>query len=282
MRKIFLIGISLLTTLTLIGQHYEFSSGLYRIGYEDGTNVHVVSDVYSHDPLGKYDITTGAFDPFIVAAADGWIRWIEESHNGACHPAGNGDPCCWWNNNFVVIEHPNGEWSQYTHIQQNSATDVGIALNDWVTVGTAIGIEGNVGCSTEDHLHLEVSRPFDPAFPFDTIGGFLNDLGEMLIPVIGGIQPFLPWLSDGNDRNAGPCDDNCAANMTVNGSVGNNGEYIARADDYVVTTSNNDVIFSNGSTTQFRAGDYVTLNPGFHVQAGAKFQAILRGCNQQN
>ena len=282
MRYQLVIGLSLSLAITAWGQHYEFTDGLYRIGYEDNVDIFVVSDVYTHDPLGKYDIVTDANDPDIVAAADGWVRWIVENHSDDCHPQGDGNPCCWWKNNYVVIEHPNGEWSQYTHIQTNSATNAGIAVGDWVTVGTPIGIEGTVGCSTGDHLHLEVSRPYNPNFPFDTVGGFLNNLGEMLIPVTCGIQPHSPWLYDSAERTSSPCDDNCQAAWEVNNSVGNGAGFIARADEFIVTGTTNDVVFSPGSTTQFRAGDYVILKPGFHVQAGAKFAAILKNCNEQN
>lgn len=111
LQQIGFIGIICIFITPAFSQHYEFTSGLYRIGYENGTQVLVVSDVNTHSPLGKYDITINSFEPDIVAAADGWVRWIVESHNFACHPAGNGQPCCWWNNNYVVMEHPNGEWS---------------------------------------------------------------------------------------------------------------------------------------------------------------------------
>ena len=182
-------------------------------------------------------------------------------------------------NNYVIIEHPNGEWSQYTHIAQWSATDLGLEVGDWVTVGSPLGIEGSVGCSTQDHLHFELSRPFDSVHPFDTIGGFLNDLGEMLIPVICGIAPHNPWLTHGDVLLAEPCGDNCPASVAVNITVGSGDQYIAHADNTITT---DDVVFSNGSTTQFRAGDYITLSPGFHAQAGTKFAAILRDCNAQN
>jgi Peptidase family M23 len=266
-----------------IGQHYEFSNGLYRIGYQDNTPVSVVSDVYTHSPLGKYDIVTDANDPYIVAAADGWIRWIEEEYDEACYMVINGEVhCCWEHNNYIVIEHPNGEWSQYTHIQQWSASDLGLEVNDWVTAGQPIGIEGEVGCASEDHLHLEISRPFDPAFPFDTVGGFLNNLGEMLIPVVCGIQPHSPWLTHGDMRISGPCNDNCPAAFEVNISLGNGGQYVARADDHITTSDSQNVVFASGSTAQFRAGDYIIMKPGFQAAQGTKFGAILRTCNGQN
>ena len=280
MIRISFIVLYLLFAGILTAQHYEFSRGLYRLAYEDNTAITVVSDAYTHSPIGKYDIVTNANDPDIVAASNGWVRWIEESFDTSCYISPTS--CCWQQNNYVIIEHPNGEWSQYTHIQFQSASNAGIEVGDWVTSGTPIGVEGTVGCSTGDHLHFELSRPLDPAFPFDTIGGFLDGQGEMLQPVIGGIHPQNPWMSDGDALIAGPCDDNCQSAWEVNGSVGSGEEFIARADQFIVTGTTNDIIFSNGSTTQFRAGDYMILKPGFHVKAGAKFQAILKSCNQLN
>lgn len=280
MRFLLLISIIFIFANSGWGQQYEFSNGLYRIGYEDAVPIYVVSDAYTHNPPGKYDIITDSDDPYIVAGADGWIRWIVEGYSESCPPEYEGGPCCWEDNNYVVMEHPNGEWSLYEHIQQGSATSVGISVDDWVTVGTPLGIEGNVGCSYEDHLHFEVSRPDDPTAPFDTIGGGLDNLGELLIPVICGIQPDDPWLSTGEERIASPCDDDCQAAWEVNNSVGFEERFIARADAYIVTGITEEVVFSAGSTTQFRAGDSILLKPGFHVEAGAKFAALLKGCTQ--
>lgn len=272
----------------LWSQHFGFTSGIYRIPYATNVELFVNSDVYSHDPTGKYDLVTDASEPVIVAAADGWVRWIVEEFDTSCH---NGTTCCWEFNNYVVIEHPNGEWSQYTHMDQGSVSAAGITLNEWVTAGTPLGTEGTVGCSTGDHLHFEVSRPFDPAIPFDTIGGFLNcicsqganvTIAEMLIPVIAGNGTAIPWMYDGLTVNAGPMDDNCVTTVEVSGNLGNGDEYVARADDAVLSNNESTNTFSSGSSSIFRAGNYIQLRPGFHAQAGSKFTAIIRGCNQQN
>lgn len=286
--KNFIIIIGFVTAGSLQAQHFGFSSGIYRIPYANNVDLDVHSDVYSHSPTGKYDLLTDASQPVIVAAADGWVRWIVEEFDTTCH---NGTTCCWEFNNYVVIEHPNGEWSQYTHMDQGSVSGAGITLNEWVTAGTQLGTEGTVGCSTEDHLHFEVSRPFDPAVPFDTIGGFLNcicsnggniQIAEMLIPVIAGIGTVQPWMADGDAVEGGPLDDDCATTVEVIVNLGNGDEYVARADGSVLSNNANTVTFSNGSSSVFRAGDQIQLRPGFHAQIGAKFTAIIRGCNQQN
>lgn len=270
-------------------QHFGFSSGLYRLPYANSVNMTVGSDVYTHSPRGKYDLVTSASNPTIVAAADGWVRWIQEDFDTSCVTIQGGQiiSCCWQFNNFVVIEHPNGEWSQYTHMDEGSTSNAGISMNEWVTAGTPLGTEGTVGCSTGDHLHFEVSRPFDPDVPFDTIGGFLNEqsgtsIAEMLIPVIGGIGTSMPWMQTGNVHAAGPSDDNCPTTIEVMGNQNNGNQYVARADEYILTDNANPVTYAGGSTSLFRAGDYVRMRPGFHVQAGSKFKVVIRGCNTQN
>jgi murein DD-endopeptidase MepM/ murein hydrolase activator NlpD len=293
MKYFVLCWASIIVIAPASAQHFGFSSGLYRLPYATATIVEVGSDVYTHSPVGKYDLITGASNPVVVASADGWVRWIQESFDTSCVTILNGNitSCCWEFNNYVVIEHPNGEWSQYTHMDQNSVSDAGVVLNQWITAGTPIGTEGTVGCSTGDHVHMELSRPFDASEPFDTIGGFLNErasdgtntpLGEMLIPVIGGIGTAQSWMEDGDVRIAAPLVDNCPASLTISSSLGNGGQYVGRADQTIITNNQTDVVYASGSSAIYRAGDYVRMLPGFHATGGAKFTAIIRSCNQQN
>lgn len=270
-----------LVVTALSAQHFKFSDGLYRIAYADDTPVTVTNDIWHHDPLGKYDIVTDVSPALIVAAAPGWVRWIEEDNTEECHPNGNGEPCCWWFNNYVVIEHPNGEWSQYTHMITGSVSQVGITVNEWVEAGTTIGIEGSVGCSTGPHLHFEVSAPPpDTVSPFDTIGGFLN--GELLIPVICGIYPNQPYLLENASYFASPCDDNCPNVWETMGSLSSGQVFVARADSEILTDNANNVSYANGSSAQYRSGGSIRFRPGFAARAGSKFSALITGCNEQN
>lgn len=61
--------------------------------------------------------------------------------------------------NFVVIEHPNGEYSQYAHLKENS---IRVRVGDKVAVGTTIGQLGHSGGSTEPHLHFSIQDGADP------------------------------------------------------------------------------------------------------------------------
>ena|SRR5687768_13361188 len=79
MQQQILIALFVVIAIPLNSQHYEFSNGLYRIGYEDNVVIDVFSDVYTHDPLGKYDILTSSNDPDIVAAAPGWKDGLKKT-----------------------------------------------------------------------------------------------------------------------------------------------------------------------------------------------------------
>lgn len=146
------------------------SSGYYRIPYAQNTNVHVSRDVDDHTPIGRVDMHGHDASSYrIVAAASGHIRYIEDSHTGQTTMK------CY--NNYVWIEHPNGEWTKYSHLRKNSVTmSAGRSEGDWVKMGDFLGYEGDVGCATGDHLHFEVAvlRSIDP---ITTIGGFVLDNG---------------------------------------------------------------------------------------------------------
>jgi RHS repeat-associated protein len=56
---------------------------------------------------------------------------------------------------YVVVEHPNGYYSLYAHLEKNSVKKKnGESVND----GEIIGKSGNTGGSTGPHLHLEVIK----------------------------------------------------------------------------------------------------------------------------
>lgn len=261
-------------------QYARFSEGIYRVPYEDGENINMGSTFYTHQPQGKYDMWADDPDKKIVAAASGWVRGIQESFNEACFTNNNGNvTCCWDKNNYVIIEHPNGEFSGYTHMKVNSVSGEGISMNQWVTVGTPIGIEGNVGCSTGRHLHFEVGRPDDPNDAFWPIGGFLK--GELLVPVICGIGTAQSWFVDGGDYPSGPCDDNCPNAIEAHESILAGEEKVYRADNLIWTPFQGTTKYYFGSVAQYRSGTEIIFQPGFEVHFGAKFEAFIKNCNEQ-
>jgi hypothetical protein len=176
------------------------SAGTYRIPYRSGTTVEVTGDHLTHDPPTRIDMHgVGGGEPYrIVAAADGVIRFIVDRFS---EQRPDRTPC---NNNYVWIEHDNGEWTKYSHMTQRSVTrDAGLAVGDRVRAGTFLGFEGAVGCAHGEHLHFEVGVPIDPDDPIDADGFLRGGSARNRIPRICGIegQRFV----DGQRYRAAAC-----------------------------------------------------------------------------
>ncbi len=175
--------------MTAMAAAFDKSKGVYRVPFENGTSVKVVSDHLKHSPPGRIDmIGTGGSGAYkIVAAADGRIRYIVDNFSKQID-SDSGQPCT---NNYVWIEHANGEWTKYSHMQTDSTTKkANLKVGQFVKAGTYLGDEGKVGCASGNHLHFEVGFP-RATDPIETIGGFLKDNGDSkrnLIPRICGID----------------------------------------------------------------------------------------------
>jgi hypothetical protein len=144
------------------------SQGFYSFPYEAGTTVHVTNDAITHNPENRIDMSGTSGGPYsVVAAAAGQV-------------------------NYIWIAHSNGEWTKYTHIATDSATnEAGLSVGDWVRAGQFIGIESDVGCATGDHVHFEVAIPNDLGDPIWPSGGYIK--GINLNPKVCGIpgQTFV-------------------------------------------------------------------------------------------
>lgn len=262
-------------------QDFPLSDGLYRIPYANNTKIYVQSDVSNHDPLGCFDMWGVEGTTYqIVAAASGWIRAIRDTSDRNCHPS-LPSPDNWFCgefNNYVVLEHPNGEWSTYIHLAKNSITGLGHEVGDWVEAGTVLGQEGNVGCSTRSHLHFEVARPHDPddPQPWSSHSGVVRADGKLLNPIFCNASDNNGLLIAKNYYTAGSCNDNCPTNLTVNSSSGTYN--VHRADQTITSTST----YGSGIFTIYRAGNVVELKPGFNASWGSDIKMLIKTCNQQN
>lgn len=148
------------------------SGGVYRLPFADGTQVKVFDDFNTHRPRGRVDIyAIGGRKPYrVVAAASGRIVAIQDGY--AEQQSGRAAALC--HNNYVWISHPNGEWTNYSHVAHDSVTrKAHLKVGDEVMAGQYIGDEGAVGCAMLEHVHFEVAVP-DPSHPIDS-GGFLTD-----------------------------------------------------------------------------------------------------------
>jgi hypothetical protein len=182
---------------------------IYRLPYEDGTDVRVWQDHLTHPAPIALDLAGQNDDPTyrIVAARAGTVRFIRDEFSDNCDP--DVEPCT---NNYVWIQHePGDEWSKYSHIATGSATDplpggAGLSEGDPVIAGQFIGIEGNVGMATGNnngrHLHFEVVIPEDPdpARPTGLVGDFPY---EAKIPRLCHVPGAI--AVQGETYTAGPC-----------------------------------------------------------------------------
>jgi hypothetical protein len=168
------------------------AQGEYRMPYENGTIVEVANDHVTHSSPKAYMYDIKAQHPTpaaIVAAAPGWIRFIDDSHE---EPTSE--------NNYVWIEHPYpfcpvdasradwpgkpanydatcipcdrdfcNEWTTYAHMTKDSVrVDAGLSEGDWVEAGEFLGYEDEVGvASIGKHLHWHVA-----VIPPDTVPTF--------------------------------------------------------------------------------------------------------------
>lgn len=276
-RRIFLYLLFAITAIAATAQpEFTLSQNVYRLPYENGQVFDVHSDVYSHDPKGRYDLKAQGINDCsshrIVAAAAGRVELVVDNHSQSC-------PSCDASNNYIWIRHANDEWTKYTHLAQNSAT---VSQGDTVCAGTVLGYECWVGATSPAqarHLHFEVRRPMDPAnVQIQAAGGFMDSLdGYHLIPVIGSVAKH--YMEDG-DMLIPSSNSACTnANITVPAqTVGALGikVYIASDD---VTTNNNNITCGNGSNVFLQAVNSITLSPGFEASRGSYFHAKTGGCS---
>jgi murein DD-endopeptidase MepM/ murein hydrolase activator NlpD len=229
---------------TIAYSHGDFgeSFGIYRIPYANGTSVGVTNDVHNHN--NAYDMSAGV-GASIVAAASGWIRAIVENHGNEPN-AGDGldalgnpyadpnagdalehaclsnDPAntvpagtiCSDYNNYVWIEHPNGEYTKYSHVGTGTVSANGWSVGDWIDAGEVIGLENDPGaascgaCDPDDrayHLHWEVALANNPGddLQWSFLGGFIQN-GSRVPAVVCDI-PGNELLA-GESYTANPCE----------------------------------------------------------------------------
>ena len=177
------------------------SPSLYRIPYEDGARVRVSMDHSTHQPPNRLDLVgVESRSHRIVAAATGIVRYIVDEF-GVRQDSRTARPC---NNNYIWLEHGNGEWTKYSHVRQDSARGkANLQLGDMVEAGAYLGDEGDVGCATGRHLHFEVALPDDRADPIVRAGGLIK--GRNLVPRFCRVPGEV--LVAGTVYVAGPCDD---------------------------------------------------------------------------
>jgi len=272
---------------------FELSRNVYRVPYANGTEIYVTNDHYTHSPVGRYDMSgTGngsscSNNYRIVAAAEGIIRRIVDNHG----LVGSETDCdvvnCQDFNNYVWIEHANGEWTKYSHMARNSTSvTAGLSVGDQVCAGTFLGYECEIGRASGPHLHFEVRAPFDTSNPppISIAGGFMdNDVAAHRIPVFNTIGKH--YIQGGDDITASSTGGCFTIGTYVLGlpyTVLSAGINIRMANSIITTTPGTAIKYNNGSNGLFQAGSHIILSPGFHAAQGSYFEARIAGCGTTN
>lgn len=84
----------------------------------------------------------------IKAVRDGVVINVKDENSKSCS-----EESCKKYNNFITIYHSDGTFAEYTHIKKGGAT---VKIGDSITKGSTIAYSGNVGWSTNPHLHLVI------------------------------------------------------------------------------------------------------------------------------
>lgn len=84
----------------------------------------------------------------VLAAAAGTVTFVRDDSR-----TGGPTPEYWFDSNFVVIKHENGEYSRYDHLAPNSAK---VKAGQQVRAGQQIAETGMTGFTYAPHLHFQV------------------------------------------------------------------------------------------------------------------------------
>lgn len=136
----------------------------YRLPWTHGIMATVTRSYNAHG-VGQIDFVIASNNVNVVAAKSGTIIYVNDSHHINSYETG-----AWWYWNTVVIRHSANEYSTYAHLYPNSVpqwikngctSDYTRAnCNVPITAGEVIGVQGNTGMSTGNHLHLDTGQSF--------------------------------------------------------------------------------------------------------------------------
>ncbi len=125
-----------------------------KLPYPAGMSYPVIQGIggsFSHSGYSFYawDFAMPLGSP-VCAVADGMVVCIkQDSVEGGTHPSLRQKA------NMVVLDHGNGIYTEYLHLQANS---VKVREGEIVRGGQVIALSGNTGYSSRPHLHFQVQN----------------------------------------------------------------------------------------------------------------------------
>ena len=122
----------------------------YSLPFQKGNSFSIFQGYngsFSHQNENSLDFTM-PIGTSILVARDGIVVKVVENNNQNC-----ADRSCAAFNNYILLYHNDGTFSQYVHLKQNGAV---VEEGDSVKENDLIGYSGNVGWSNGPHLHFMV------------------------------------------------------------------------------------------------------------------------------
>lgn len=147
----------------------EAGTVLVELPFEAGASHPILQGM--HGSFSHFGNATHALDfecpegTTIVAARDGVVVDLEESSSTGCDR-----PECADQGNFVRLDHGDGTYGVYYHLERDGAL---VDLGDRVCAGEPIARSGNTGFSSGPHLHFEVEDALGVSLPL-----YVAELGE--------------------------------------------------------------------------------------------------------
>lgn len=129
------------------------SDFIYQLPYASGEKFRIGQGYFgtsTHEGINALDFSTPLKTP-IHAARTGTVVKVVDFNTKNCF-----DASCNKYNNYILIYHEDGTFSQYAHIFQNGSK---VSPGDRVKEGQFICLSGNTGYSSGPHLHFSVYLP---------------------------------------------------------------------------------------------------------------------------
>lgn len=124
----------------------------YELPFESG-QTYFVSQGYngrfSHQGENAIDFGLDVGEK-VYAARGGIVFKVVEKHSNSCRQSS-----CQQFNNYIVVYHEDGTFSEYSHLNKNGAY---VEEGDEIETGEFIGYSGNTGWSSGPHLHFVVYK----------------------------------------------------------------------------------------------------------------------------